>query len=164
MEFKDYYKILGLEKNSDQEAVKKAYRKLAAKYHPDKNPGSKTAEEKFKEINEANEVLSDPEKRKRYEELGSTWNQRGGPSEGLDWSGGDMGGGRGSQTRSRTFTAEDMEGMFGGGDASDFFETFFGNAGGGFRQGFRAAQKGADYQADVDVSLEEAYRGAKKVF
>lgn len=74
MEYKDYYKILGVEKNATQDAVKKAFRRLAVKYHPDKNPGDKKAEEKFKEINEANEVLSDVEKRKKYDELGANWN------------------------------------------------------------------------------------------
>jgi curved DNA-binding protein len=171
MEFKDYYKSLGLEKGADQDAIKKAYRKLAAKYHPDKNPGSKSAEEKFKEINEANEVLSDPEKRKRYDELGAGWNQPGG---GFDW-GGFQGGGGGGGARTRTFSQEDLGEMFGGGgDFSDFFETFFGGGGGGAgrgqgRRGFGGGgrgvpQAGDDYQADVEISLEEAYQGARKIF
>ncbi|HHW59544.1 MAG TPA: DnaJ domain-containing protein, partial [Bacteroidales bacterium] len=75
MEYKDYYKILGVSKNSSTEDIKKAYKKLALQYHPDKNPGNKEAEEKFKEINEAYEVLSDPEKRKRYDELGANWDK-----------------------------------------------------------------------------------------
>src|SRR3954462_2186177 len=106
MEFKDYYKILGVDKGADAEAIKKAYRKLAAKYHPDKNPGNKAAEDRFKEINEANEVLSDPEKRKRYDELGANWNQQGG-SQGGPWEypGAGMGGGG---RRSRTFSQEEM--------------------------------------------------------
>src|ERR1700756_3642031 len=73
MDFKDYYKILGVDKKASTEEIKKAYRKLAVKYHPDKNPGNKQAEEKFKEISEANEVLSDPEKRKKFDELGENW-------------------------------------------------------------------------------------------
>jgi curved DNA-binding protein len=75
MEFKDYYKILGVDKNATQDEIKKAYRKLALKYHPDRNPNDKTAEEKFKEVTEAHEVLSDPEKRKKYDTLGSNWKQ-----------------------------------------------------------------------------------------
>ena len=73
MEYKDYYKILGVAKTATTDEIKKAFRKLAVKYHPDKNPGNKSAEEKFKEITEANEVLSDPEKRKKYEEVGENW-------------------------------------------------------------------------------------------
>src|ERR1017187_10627515 len=75
MEFKDYYKILGVDKNATKDEIKKVYRRLAKKYHPDKNPGDKTSEEKFKEVTEANEVLSDPEKRKKYDKLGSNWKQ-----------------------------------------------------------------------------------------
>src|SRR5438309_7148040 len=89
MDFKDYYKILGLQKAATPEEIKKSYRKLAVKYHPDKNPGNKQAEEKFKEINEAYEVLSDNEKRKKYDEMGSNWNayqQNQGSSGGFDWS------------------------------------------------------------------------------
>src|ERR1700690_881551 len=89
MDYKDYYKILGVAKNASQDEIKKAFRKLAVKHHPDKNPGDKKAEEKFKEINEANEVLSDPAKRKKYDELGENWNryqQQGGDSGGFDWN------------------------------------------------------------------------------
>src|SRR5580765_2119809 len=89
MEYKDYYKVLGVSKNATQEDIKKAFRKLAVKYHPDKNPGDKKAEEKFKEANEANEVLSDPEKRKKYDQLGENWNryqQQGGDAGGFDWN------------------------------------------------------------------------------
>src|ERR1700712_1270118 len=87
MDYKDYYKVLGLEKTASQDDIKKAYRKLAVKYHPDKNPGDKKAEEKFKEINEANEVLSDAEKRKKYDELGENWKyyqQNGGDTGNFD--------------------------------------------------------------------------------
>ena len=89
MDYKDYYKILGVAKTASQDEIKKAFRKLAVKYHPDKNPGDKKAEEKFKEINEANEVLSDPEKRKKYDQLGENWNryqQQGGDAGGFDWN------------------------------------------------------------------------------
>jgi len=173
MEFKDYYKSLGLEKGADSDAIKRAYRKLAAKYHPDKNPGNKAAEDRFKEINEANEVLSDPEKRKRYDELGAHWNQPGGGPGDFAYGGR----GAGGRARSRTFTQEDLGEMFGGGggDFSDFFETFFGGAGmgggrgpgrgsqGGAWTGARQSRPGADYQADVEISLEEAHAGARKI-
>src|SRR5690349_20848768 len=89
MDYKDYYKVLGLDKKAKQEDIKKAYRKLAVKYHPDKNPGDKKAEEKFKEINEANEVLGDPEKRKKHDELGENWQyyqQHGGETGNFDRS------------------------------------------------------------------------------
>lgn len=169
MEFKDYYKTLGLEKGADAAAVKKAYRKLAGKYHPDKNPGNKSAEDKFKQINEANEVLSDPEKKQRYDQLGSNWNDSAHEGAG------------GHRRRSRQFSEDDMSGMFGGGAGgggnagfSDFFETFFGRSGmgggggpGGGRQGGAwgtQGRPGNEYQADVEISLEEAYAGAKKIF
>ena len=89
MDYKDYYKILGVERNASEAEIKKAFRKLAMKYHPDQNPGSKSAEDKFKEINEANEVLSDPEKRKRYDQLGesySHWQQSGGQPGDFNWN------------------------------------------------------------------------------
>jgi curved DNA-binding protein len=180
VEFKDYYKILGVARNADADAIKKAYRKLAAKHHPDKNPGDKAAEEKFKEVNEAHEVLSDPEKRKRYDELGAAWNQQGaGGGGGFDWSAyARQGGGAGGRRAySRTFTEEDLGDLFGGGGFSDFFETFFGGggpaghggrgprggAGPGFAGGMRMPRRGDDYQADVEVTLEEAYQGARKI-
>ncbi len=168
MDFKDYYKILGLEKGADAAAVKKAYRKLAAKYHPDKNPGKKSAEDKFKEINEAHEVLADPVKRQRYDQLGSAWNEQGSNPGGFSQeSRGRAGGGQ-----SHTFTQDDLADMFGGGGQSgDFFETFFG--GGGMRGRPAGARgrwsekprpiPGNEYQADVEISLEEAFQGAKKI-
>lgn len=176
MEFKDYYKTLGVDKQADADAIKKAFRKLAAKYHPDKNPGSKAAEERFKEINEANEVLSDPEKRKRYDQLGAHWNDPGFQEGFPGGFGGRPGPGPagGGRRRARAFSEEDLGGIFGGGSFSDFFETFFGGAGMGGgagpgmgRQGGAwspQGRPGADYQADVEISLEEAYAGARKVF
>lgn len=160
MEYKDYYKILGVNKNATQDEIKKAFRKLALKHHPDKNPGDKAAEAKFKEINEANEVLGDREKRKRYDELGSNWNsyqQEGG----FDWSKyrQQQGGGGGFQT--------DFGDIFGGGGGgfSDFFESFFGGGGStGRRTSSRRTFKGQDLQAELPISLEDAYHGAEKVF
>ncbi|HVU68724.1 MAG TPA: DnaJ domain-containing protein, partial [Ktedonobacteraceae bacterium] len=124
VDYKDYYKVLGVEKNASQKDIQKAFRKLARKYHPDVNPGDASAEEKFKEINEANEVLSDPEKRKQYDELSSYYQQYG------HWPGtagaGRAPGGAG-HTRYRTMTEEDLNDLFGGASPfSDFFETFFG--------------------------------------
>ncbi len=167
MDFKDYYKILGVDKGADADAVKKAYRKLAAKYHPDKNPGNKSAEERFKEVNEANEVLSDPEKRKRYDQLGARWNDPGFQNGYAGGFGGrESAGAGGGRRRSRAFSEEDLGEMFGGGGTfSDFFETYFGGAGmgggagpGTGRQGgaWTGGQPGADYQADVEITLEEA--------
>lgn len=172
MEYKDYYKVLGVNKNSTQDEIKKAYRKLAVKYHPDKNKGNKEQEEKFKEINEANEVLSDPEKRKKYDELGENWKyyQQTGGAENFDWSRyanqqGQQGGG--GQTY---YTYQgDFNDAFGGEGFSDFFETLFG-------QGFRSSQtkdkrgtkrtsyRGEDYNAQMSITLEDAYKGAEKIF
>jgi curved DNA-binding protein len=154
MNYKDYYKVLGLEKNASPDEVKKSFRKLAVKYHPDKNPGDKAAEEKFKEINEANEVLSDPEKRKKYDELGENWKHyqtEGGP-ERDDWNQWQNAGGR--QYSSRGGDA------FGGENFSDFFESVFGGRFGG---GGRGPEKGSDYSAEVELSLEEAYNGTTRL-
>ncbi|MGP8214444.1 MAG: DnaJ C-terminal domain-containing protein [Bacteroidia bacterium] len=157
MDFRDYYKILGVERNASADEIKKAYRKLALKYHPDKNPGNKTAEEKFKEINEANEVLSDPEKRKKYDQLGESWNshqqQRGNTNDNFDWSrwsaqpGGGFSAGRGG-------SMFEEEGGF-----SDFFESIFGGHFGGRGN---VAMKGQDYRAEIEVSLEEVYHGSTR--
>lgn len=173
MQFQDYYKTLGLEKGADAAAIKKAYRKLAAKYHPDKNPGNKQAEDRFKAINEANEVLSDPEKKQRYDTLGAQWNQAGGGA-GFDFNdfmrqqAGARGarGGRASGRGNQGFSSEGFGGGFSGGQGgfSDFFESIFGGgAGGGFGPGRGGPQRGEDYQADIEISLDEAYHGVSKV-
>ena len=160
MEYKDYYKTLGLEKNATPEQIKKAYRKLARQHHPDVNPNDKGAEQKFKEINEANEVLSDPEKRKKYDQFGADWQRyqqqpgggaaRGGQQGGgFDWSQYSQGGGGGNP--------------FGEGeDFSDFFGSLFGNMGGG--GGSRGSRPGAgpDNQAELELSLEEANQGGPR--
>lgn len=158
MTYKDYYKILGIEKTATADEIKKAYRKLAVKYHPDKNPNNKVAEEKFKEINEANEVLGDPVKRKKYDELGENWmhyQQQGGNAQDFDWS--KYTGGNGG--RYQTYSQEDIFGE--GGQFSDFFSSVFG---GDFQQGRRKprARKGQDYEAEIHVSLEEAYAGTTR--
>lgn len=158
MEYKDYYKILGVEKTAAQADIKKAYRALAKKYHPDKTKGDKTAEEKFKDISEAYEVLGDQEKRKQYDELGANWRhfqqQGGGPFRGQP------GGQRG------TYYEGDGGDMFGGSGFSDFFEQFFG---GGFAQqtgdfrGRGRASKGQDYEAEMAITLQEAYHGTARL-
>jgi len=130
LDYKDYYKILGVDKNASQKDIQKAYRKLARKYHPDVNPDDKSAEEKFKDINEANEVLSDPEKRKRYDELGGYYQQYGrwpGSTGPAGAPGGDSREG-GRRTQYSTMSEEDLEDLFGGESPfSDFFETLFGS-------------------------------------
>lgn len=169
MEYKDYYKILGVDKNASQDEIKKAYRKLAVKYHPDKNKGDKAAEERFKEISEANNVLGDPEKRKQYDQLGAKWNQYrqdGGDPSGFDWSRYQRQYGSGSPGGGQEF-AGDFGSFFGGGAGgfSDFFQQFFGggfgNPGGAGRSG---AYSGQDYKADLEISLQEAYSGTARSF
>ncbi|MBS0031277.1 DnaJ C-terminal domain-containing protein [Chitinophaga sp. 22321] len=163
MDVKDYYKVLGVEKTATAEQIKKAYRKLAVKYHPDKNPGDKVAEDKFKEINEAYEVLSDAEKRKKYDQFGENYKhyeQHGGRPEDFDWS--QFGGGRG-RGRTYSYGGGSAEDMFGGEGFSDFFEQLFGSrfSGSGRRQQ-QAPGKGQDVQASMQVSLEDAYAGATR--
>lgn len=164
MEFKDYYKILGVNKKATKDDISKAFRKLAVKYHPDKNPNDKVAEEKFKEITEANEVLSDPEKRKKYDTLGANWNQYQTGGGGFEDFFSQYGGGRQGGT-SYEFSG-DFGDLFGGTTGfSDFFENIFGQ-GGGRGSKFHGAQqrkeKGQDFEATLYVSLEEAYNGTSK--
>ena len=170
VDYKDYYKILGVDKKATEKEIRQAYRKLARKYHPDVNPGDKSAEEKFKEINEANEVLSDPEKRKKYDELSAYYQQYGRmPGAGT----GPMGGDGGVRYEYRTMSPEELNELFGGQSPfSDFFETFFSS---NFadqpdmrtRTGGRRtprATKGQDIESPVDVTLSEAYQGVTRVF
>ena len=163
VQFRDYYETLGVSKTATDDEIRSAFRKLARKYHPDVAKDKKNAEEKFKQINEAYEVLSDPEKRKKYDQLGANWNQPGGfqpppewgqqPSGGFyQWSGD---GGRG------------VEFEFGGTGFSDFFEAFFGggrgrSAFGGFSGREATAERGADVEADILVTLEEALHGSTR--
>src|SRR4051812_11544001 len=168
MDFKDYYSSLGVAKTASQKEIKAAYRKLARKHHPDVNQGDRSAEGRFKEINEAYEVLGDPDKRKKYDELGANWRQyeQAGPP-----------GGAGFDPRQsagyRTMTPDEMNDLFGGDHPfSDFFETFFGGgrqtadaqgrARGGARA--RAARAGRDIEDEIELSLEDAYNGAMRRF
>lgn len=163
MEYKDYYKILGVDKRASEREIKRAYRKLARQYHPDVNPGDKRAEEKFKTINEAHQVLSDPEKRRKYDQLGSSyfrWQQQGGDPRGFDWNQWftqQPGGGR---TR---VEYGDLGDLFGGAGFSDFFQTIFGGTGGRSRSGRRMHRKGRDYEQAVEITLEEAAHGTQQV-
>ena len=147
---RDYYEVLGIDKSADKETIKKAYRKLAVKYHPDRNPGDKEAEEKFKEATEAYEVLSDDQKRPIYDQYGFA---------GLDGMGGGAGGGY-----SHAF--HDFSDLFGGagGGFSDIFENIFGGGMGGFSSGSRSHSNnnGASLRYDLEISFKEAVFGCKK--
>src|SRR4051812_7810039 len=187
MEFKDYYATLGVGKTASDKDIKQAYRKLARKHHPDVNPGDKASESRFKEINEAYEVLGDPDKRRKYDELGANWRQyEQAQQQGQGWPGGAPGGGFGGGAADgggagtinmggpggyRTMTEDEMRDMFGTEDPfSDFFRTFFGGGGGGAgagdvrSRGGRAqrTQRGRDLEQDVELTLEEAYHGATR--
>ncbi len=171
MDYKDYYKTLGVDKNASQDEIKKAFRSLARKYHPDMNKGDKKSEEKFKEVNEANEVLSDPDKRQKYDQFGAHWQQygrAGGRPEDFNWNPWQTQGAGGYNQR--TMSQEELEQIFGGiggsggmGGFSDFFETLFGGAGRGGvdfgQQRVRRPQRGQDAEHTVEISLEEAHRG-----
>ncbi len=184
MNYKDYYKILGVDRNASQEEIKKKYRKLAAKYHPDKNPDDPTAEKKFKDLGEAYEVLKDPEKRKLYDKVGSDWKryqQSGGQNHDFDWSRYANQGQQGRQYRTN-INFEDIfgrQGESGAGGFSSFFETLFGGGeqfGGARRQQKQQQQRRAstgsrrakaatmDQEHVVSISLKEAYEGTEKQF
>lgn len=171
VEYKDYYKILGVNKDAGEKEIRQAYRKLARQYHPDVNSNDKTAEDKFKEINEANEVLSDPEKRKKYDEMSSYYQQYGQwpGAGGFDSAG--TGAGR-EHYQYRTVNEEDLRDIFGEQSPfSDFFETFFHSdfapeTGERRRTTGRRRQqpaKGRDIESPIEVSLAEAYKGATRV-
>ena len=164
MDFKDYYTTLGVAKTASDKEIKQAFRKLARKFHPDVNPGDKGAEAKFKELNEANEVLSDPVKRKKYDELGANWRayENAPPPHA---GGSPFGRGAGAF---HTMSQEDMADMFGGESPfSDFFTTFFGgmggpepSAGGRGGRGRARARKGQDVEHPFELDLEDALRGS----
>jgi DnaJ-class molecular chaperone len=171
VEFKDYYATLGVAKTATDKEIKQAFRKLARKYHPDVNPGDKAAEARFKEINEAHEVLSDPDKRRKYDELGANWRmyeQAGAHGGGQDpfagWSV-NMGGGGGGGYR--TMTEEEVREMFGSDNPfSDFFKTFFGggepDTGRRTGRGRGRARKGRDVEDELPLTLDEAFHGTTR--
>ncbi|MEX0681157.1 MAG: J domain-containing protein [Balneolales bacterium] len=183
MNYKDYYSILGVKKGASRDEIKKAYRSLARKYHPDVNPDDKTAAKKFKEISEAYEVLGNEENRKLYDQLGADWKkykQAGGTQQDYNWQQWAQNQGTRGRRHANTRTAEDF---FSSNDFSDFFDQFFsgsvnrgfhrrqyepGGADTGFRE--RSYQSGAnsisrrgnDFNAELDITLEEAYHGTEK--
>ncbi|HKJ34905.1 MAG TPA: J domain-containing protein [Balneolales bacterium] len=180
MEYKDYYKILGVGKDASKSEIKKAYRKLAAKYHPDVNQDDKNAQKKFTDVQEAYEVLSDPEKRKWYDKVGANWKQyqqAGGRPDDFDWSRyaqqgqGRTAGGPGTHYEFHG----DIGDIFGSGGFSDFFENIFGGMSGarGARQKrrspfdtyYRQRQRaGRDIEAEIIIGLQEAYSGSSRSF
>src|ERR1700746_1358590 len=163
VQFRDYYETLGVSKTATEDEIRSAFRKLARKYHPDVAKDKKAAEEKFKQINEAYEVLSDPEKRKKYDQLGADWNQPGGFRPPSGWGAQQPGGG----FYQYGGTDGGVEFEFGGTGFSDFFEAFFGggrgrSAFGGFGGRAATAERGADVEADIMVTLEEALNGSTR--
>ena len=169
MEFKDYYHTLGLVKTASTKEVKQAYRKLARKHHPDVNPGDKAAESRFKEINEAYEVLGDPEKRKKYDELGANWRQYeqaqqagGSPFADMRWTSGEAGAGG-----YRAVDEEELRSMFGDANPfSEFFQAFFGGGPTTEHRGRGArstrVRAGRDIEDGIELTLEDAMRGATR--
>jgi DnaJ-class molecular chaperone len=180
--FQDYYAILGVPRTATQKEIKAAFRKLARKHHPDLNQNDSSAESKFKEINEANEVLSDPEKRRKYDELGPRWREYeawekagkpgSSPFGGSPFGRGGAGGNGGPQVEYRTVSPEDLEGMFGDADPfSDFFYSMFGQSGGAATQPRRGRggrtrtappRRGQDVEGTTEITLDEAYSGTTR--
>ncbi len=169
MDFKDYYEILGVPPNADKKVIKQTYRQLAKKYHPDVNPGNNEAEAKFKTINEAYQVLSDVEQRKKYDELRAQyqqWQQKGGRQRDFDWQNWSAQPGEGA--RVQYASPEDLEDLFGSASPySDFFTSIFGQARGSSRGSGRGTspspRRGRDVEYEVDLTLEEAFHGADRL-
>ena len=158
MEYKDYYQTLGLSRTASAEEIKAAFRKLAMQYHPDRNPGDKQAEERFKEINEAYQVLSDPQKRARYDQLGdsySNWQQQTGGSGDFDWS---------RWAAQPGVQSVNLKDLFGDGTFSDFFQAIFGDMNIGRTSRGRTPRAAPSYQQAVAISLQEAYHGTTRLF
>jgi len=174
MEFKDYYATLGVAKTATEKEIKQAFRKLARKFHPDVNPGDKSAESRFKEINEAYEVLGDSEKRRKYDELGANWRMYeqagagGQGAPGAEWNV-NFGQGTGGAGGFRTMTEEEMHEMFGESDPfSDFFHAFFGGSAGA-EEGRRARggrgrgpRQGRDVEQEIELPLEDTFNGTTR--
>ena len=162
MEFKDYYQILGVAPDADEKAIRQAFRKLARQYHPDVNPGDKAAEEQFKAINEANQVLSDPEQRKKYDALRAQyqrWQQGGRRPRDFNWQAWSAPPGEG--VYGQYGSVDDLQDIFGDESPfSDFFTTIFGRARGAERT--PRPRRGRDREVEVEVTLEEAFRGTTR--
>jgi curved DNA-binding protein len=151
MDFVDYYKILGVDKTATEKEIKSAYRKLARKYHPDLNPNDKDAKRNFQQINEANEVLSDPEKRKKFDQYGKDWQHADEFEKAKQYQG------QSGSSRGQRFSGGQSDGDF-----SDFFETLFGGATAGSGRGRQVKYRGEDYKAEIQLELIDAFKTHKQ--
>lgn len=165
MDYKDYYEILGVSPNAEKKVIQQTFRKLARKYHPDLNPGNKESEEKFKTINEAYQVLSDAEKRKKYDELRAQyqqWQQSGGRQQDYNWQNWSAQPGQGEHVQYAN--PEDLEDLFGSASPySDFFNNIFGSGSGSSRGSSPRTRRGRDVEYAVDLTLKEAFQGAERL-
>jgi curved DNA-binding protein len=165
MDFKDYYEILGVPPNAEKKVIQQTFRQLARKYHPDVNPGNKEAEEKFKTINEAYQVLSDAKQRKKYDALRAQyqqWQQAGGRQQDFDWQSWSAQPGKGARTQYAS--PEDLEDLFGGASPyTDFFTNIFGGGRDSGRGTPPEPRRGRDVEYEVDLTLEDAFHGADRL-